>query len=98
SDGNETVGDASSEILINSIMNCLTQTRCLVVLDNLESILRDDSLDARFADKYVDYQSLLMRVARTIHSSCVLVTARVVPDSFERASVLDASTNVFSLH
>ena len=66
--------------------------RCLLVLDNLETLLQEHDQEGRFRAGYEDYTALLGRVAQTPHQSCLLLTSRESPAELEplesnRASV-----------
>ncbi|OKH43490.1 hypothetical protein NIES2101_30365 [Calothrix sp. HK-06] len=56
---------------ISQFINCLRELRCLVVLDNFESVLD--------GDKQAGYGQILRCVGDTLHRSCVLVTSREKP-------------------
>ena len=64
---------------IESLLTYLRQRRCLLVLDNLETIMRFDKHDDRFKDGYETYGTLIERVATEDHQSCLLITTRRQP-------------------
>ena len=64
---------------ISQFIECLRASRCLVVLDNLESILQSDKQAENYLEGYAGYGQLLQCVADTRHQSCVLVTSREKP-------------------
>lgn len=73
---------------LSLLMTCLRSSRCLVVLDNAESILsagdapngNSDSLRAgRYRLGYEGYGELLRRVGEERHSSCLILTSREQP-------------------
>jgi len=57
----------------------LQQHRCLLVLDNAESILQADQRAGEYQAQYEAYGQFLDQVARTVHQSCVLLTSRELP-------------------
>ncbi|MGD1905328.1 MAG: NACHT domain-containing protein [Leptolyngbyaceae cyanobacterium] len=61
---------------LRAVMAYLCEHRCLVVLDNLESILGSGSLISDYAPGYEAYGELLKRLGEEPHQSCVLVTSR----------------------
>lgn len=61
---------------ISSFLQCLRNHRCLVVLDNAESLLDSGNQSGQYRSGYEDYGELLHRVAITRHQSCVIVTSR----------------------
>jgi WD40 repeat protein/DNA-binding CsgD family transcriptional regulator/transcriptional regulator with XRE-family HTH domain len=74
------------------LIDLLRETHCLLVLDNLETVLQPGEPEPRYRDGYVGYSALLERLALSQHQSCVLVTSREKPSeiaalSGERAPV-----------
>jgi DNA polymerase III delta prime subunit len=61
---------------LNHLMTYLREHRCLVVIDNLETILSSDSIFGDYAPGYEDYRELFKRLGEEPHQSCVLVTSR----------------------
>ncbi|AFY62724.1 NB-ARC domain-containing protein [Synechococcus sp. PCC 6312] len=63
---------------IGALLELFRQSRCLLILDNLETIL--DSRNAgRFRPDYEDYGELLRLGSETPHQSCILLTSRERP-------------------
>jgi hypothetical protein len=60
------------------LLHYLRECRCLLVLDNLESILQPESA-GHFRDGYEDYGELIGRVGEAEHQSCLLLTSRECP-------------------
>jgi hypothetical protein len=60
------------------LLDCLRRRRCLLVLDNLESLLQADGRGV-MRPGYEDYGHLLERVAHSQHSSCLMLTSRERP-------------------
>lgn len=69
-------GQQETQPDLNSFLQCLQNHRCLVVLDNAESLLDSGSRSGQYRAGYEDYAALLHRVAETRHQSCVVVTTR----------------------
>jgi hypothetical protein len=76
--GSEAAGEAD----LQTLMAQLRQKRCLIVLDNIESILNSGSRSGAYKAGYEDYQQLLERIADETHSSCLIVTGREKPGGF----------------
>jgi WD40 repeat protein/transcriptional regulator with XRE-family HTH domain len=71
---------------ISRFLQCLRKNRCLVILDNLETILQAGDRVGEFRPGYEDYGDLLRIVGESYHQSCVLLTSREKPSeiaSFE---------------
>ncbi len=63
---------------ISRLIHYLHSTRCLIVLDNLETILLSGDR-GRYRQAYEGYGQLLRVIAETNHTSCVIVTSREMP-------------------
>ena len=75
---------------LDLLLECFQMQRCLLVLDNLETLLQAHHPAGRFRAGYEDYAALLSRVAQTPHQSCLLLTSREMPTELESmASELD---------
>lgn len=66
---------------LSLLLSYLTQHRCLIVIDNLESILQQQEYAGHYRDGYEDYGELLQRLARSSHQSCLLFTSREPPQN-----------------
>ncbi|MFN8489016.1 MAG: BTAD domain-containing putative transcriptional regulator [Caldilineaceae bacterium] len=64
------------------LLDYLRQRRCLLVLDNLESILDPDQ-PGQMRPGYGGYAQLLQTVAERSHQSCLLLTSRERPQGME---------------
>jgi WD40 repeat protein len=58
------------------LMSCLRERRCLIVLDNMESLLQEGTYCNTFREGYEAYDVLLRRLGTVHHQSCVLITSR----------------------
>lgn len=66
---------------ISRLLECLRSSRCLLILDNLESILLSGDYAGCYQAGYEGYGQLLRCVAETPHSSCLVLTSREKPKS-----------------
>ena len=64
---------------ISRLTHYLRQQRCLLVFDNIETILKPGSPAGRCREGYEDYAELFRRVAETVHQSCLILTSREKP-------------------
>jgi WD40 repeat protein/transcriptional regulator with XRE-family HTH domain len=64
---------------ISQLVDHLHQTRVLLVLDNLECLLKAGEPRGHFSPGFEGYGQLLQRVAETGHQSCLLLTSREKP-------------------
>jgi len=66
---------------ISLLIHYLREQRCLLILDNVESILQSGSQAGQYAKGYEGYGRLIQRLAETEHSSCLLLTSREKPEN-----------------
>ncbi len=88
--------DAIDEQL-SLLMHYLHSTRCLLILDNLESILQEGLQASYYREGYADYGQLIQRVAETAHQSCLLITSREKPREVSRLEGKRTSVYTFQL-
>ena len=70
----ENVGDRVSRLI-----DYLRESRCLLILDNAESILRSGCRAGQYRQAYEGYGELLKRVGEVTHQSCLVLTSREKP-------------------
>ncbi len=66
--------DADAQV--SRLSEYLGSSRCLLVLDNAESILESGDYAGRYREGYQGYGQLVRRVAETCHQSCLVITSR----------------------
>lgn len=64
---------------IHQLVQLLQQNRCLVILDNVESILQDGSQAGYYLPGYEGYGHLLKAIGETKYQSCCVLTSREKP-------------------
>ena len=69
----------SLEQRITQLVARLQARRCLLVLDNLETILSSGDREGSYLPGYEGYGRLIQRLAEAAHQSCVLLTSREKP-------------------
>ena len=79
SDNKATNFPETTEGLANQLLNWLQKHRCLIVLDNVESILQGDEESGSYRAGYEGYGDLFQLVGKARHRSCLLLTSRVKP-------------------
>jgi WD40 repeat protein/DNA-binding XRE family transcriptional regulator len=73
----------SLEQRINQLLARLQASRCLLVLDNLETLLMSGDPEGNYLPGYEGYGRLLERLGESAHQSCVLLTSRERPREIE---------------
>lgn len=69
--------DIDSKVKI--LIEYLREKRCLLILDNVESILREGDRAGRYLEGYEAYGELIQRVGESAHQSCLVITTREKP-------------------
>jgi WD40 repeat protein len=64
---------------LNQLQKCLQSARCLIVLDNFETLLASQQQNGLYRLGYEGYGDLLRRIGELRHSSCVIITSREMP-------------------
>jgi WD40 repeat protein len=64
---------------LSQLLQYLRTARCLLILDNAESILQGGDRTGRYRSGYEGYGQLLQWVAETTHRSCLILTSREKP-------------------
>lgn len=65
--------------LISQLINHLNKHRCLLVLDNVESILISGDFAGYYPEEHKDYGKLLKRLGEELHNSCLLLVGQEKP-------------------
>ncbi|MEH2051416.1 NB-ARC domain-containing protein [Nostoc sp.] len=64
---------------ISQLIEYLQQQRCLIVLDNVETILQTGAYAGCYREGYEDYGLLIKRLGQVMHQSTLLLTSREKP-------------------
>lgn len=64
---------------IGRLLHWLRTHRCLVILDNLETILQPGDRAGQYREEFEDYGELLRTLGETTHQSCLVLTSREKP-------------------
>ncbi|MEM6613024.1 MAG: NB-ARC domain-containing protein, partial [Cyanobacteria bacterium P01_C01_bin.72] len=81
SDRQETKLPDSIELKINLLLKYLTSSRCLLILDNVESILETTNEENSSSQSDREYNRLFESVGDANHQSCLLLTSREKPSA-----------------
>ncbi|MBV9280027.1 MAG: XRE family transcriptional regulator, partial [Chloroflexi bacterium] len=68
---------------IKLLLERLRARRCLLVLDDVESLFEAGSLAGEYGPEHGGYRLLFRRLGETRHRSCVLLTSREMPRELE---------------
>jgi WD40 repeat protein len=64
---------------ISRLIDRLRSSRCLIVLDNYETILQDGNYAGHYCEGYESYGKLLGKIGELRHQSCLIITSREKP-------------------
>jgi WD40 repeat protein/serine/threonine protein kinase len=64
---------------ISRLIEYLRASRCLLILDNVESILQGGNRAGLYREGYEGYGDLLLRIGESSHQSCLVLTSREKP-------------------
>ncbi|MEA5625955.1 NACHT and WD40 repeat domain-containing protein [Nostoc sp. UHCC 0251] len=64
---------------ISQLIKYLQQQRCLIILDNVETILQTGAYAGCYREGYEDYGLLIKRLGQVIHRSSLVLTSREKP-------------------
>jgi hypothetical protein len=80
---------ATVEGQIELLIACLQQVRCLLVIDNVESILAGQVQCGQYLPGYSDYDRLFKAIAELPHRSCTILTSREQPQTIARSQIIN---------
>lgn len=69
-------------ISISKLVTYLRSNRCLLVIDNGETILQSGTSCGRYHQGYEGYKELFKRLGEISHQSCLILTSREKPQEF----------------
>ncbi len=68
---------------IHLLLELFQQKRCLLILDNVETLHRAGDLSGVYREGYEEYQRMFQSIAQTRHKSCLILTSRERPVELE---------------
>jgi len=83
-DNRETELATTTDGLITQLLHHLKQRRCLLILDNVESILESRDGAGSYRAGYEGYGNFFQRIGTSEHQSCLLLTSRVKPKDIDQ--------------
>ncbi|MBD2462598.1 PD40 domain-containing protein [Oscillatoria sp. FACHB-1407] len=82
---------------IKRLLHWFRTHRCLVILDNLETILQPGDRAGNYRSGYEDYGELLTLIGESAHQSCLLLTSREKPAEIAVMEGIDWGVRSLSL-
>lgn len=87
----------TEESSVSDLLKYFCNQRCLLVLDNWESIFQRSERVGCHRHGYEDYGELLKRIAETNHQSCLLLASRENPRELHRLESGNVATHCLRL-
>jgi WD40 repeat protein/transcriptional regulator with XRE-family HTH domain len=69
---------------VSLLMTFLREHRCLILFDNVESVLQAGQRAGLYLESYEEYGRLFQRIGETHHQSCLILTSREKPAEIAR--------------
>lgn len=82
---------------IDLLLEICQQYRCLIVLDNGESIFQAGAHVGQYRSGYVDYGNLFSTLGRMNHQSCLLLTSREKPTEISQLEGINTKVKTLQL-
>lgn len=82
---------------VSTLIEQLRHKRCLIILDDMETILQDGELVGSYRPGCDGYGELLERVGSERHQSCVIILSREQPKEISAAQTPDGATRAYRL-
>ena len=81
---------ANIDEAIQQFIAILKESRCLILFDNIETLLQSNTCVGHFQVGYEAYGMLLQQIADQSHQSCVVLTSRELPQGIDIRAGLTA--------
>ncbi|WP_293354113.1 MULTISPECIES: NB-ARC domain-containing protein [unclassified Microcoleus] len=66
---------ASTDELLSLLIDKLRSHRCLIILDDVQTILSSGQIAGNYRPEYENYSTLFKRIGETCHNSCLIVNS-----------------------
>jgi WD40 repeat protein len=83
---------------LGRLVHWLRTFRCLVILDNVETILQGGDHVGQYRPGYENYADLLRVAGETLHQSCLILTSREKPVEVAALEGIDSPVHSLQLH
>ena len=82
---------------IGQLIQCLRKSRCLVILDNVETILQAGDRAGQYRPGYEGYGELFREIGESVHQSCLMLTSREKPAEVAMLEGIELSVRSWQL-
>lgn len=94
--GTPAVADTGGQLSL--FIRLLRENRCLIVIDNVESILQSNERAGSYRPGYEDYGSLFLKLGEVRHQSTLLLTSREKPAQIAQLEGTTSKVRLLRLH
>ncbi|MBW4467981.1 MAG: hypothetical protein KME07_21355 [Pegethrix bostrychoides GSE-TBD4-15B] len=84
----------TTEAQLARLLFYLKEHRCLLILDNVESVLSGDTSTGQYQKGYEAYGQLFNQIGELSHQSCVLLTSREIPKEVALSEIRSENNQV----
>lgn len=86
-----------TEAKLERLMYWLRTSRCLIVLDNVETVLQAGYCAGQYRSGYEDYSYLFRLIGESVHQSCLIFTSREKPSEMAALEGIELSVRSWQL-
>jgi WD40 repeat protein len=86
-----------TEAKLERLMYWLRTSRCLIILDNVETVLRAGDCAGQYRSGYEDYSHLFRLIGESVHQSCLIFTSREKPSEMAALEGIELSVRSWQL-
>jgi hypothetical protein len=85
------------EIQISQLVDFFKQHRCLLILDNIETILKEGGYAGQYCQEYEGYSQFFRQIGLVPHQSCLILTSREKPHDLEQMTGISYPVRLLEL-
>jgi hypothetical protein len=86
------------EVQISQLLYFLKEHRCLLILDNVETILKNNGYAGQYCQEYKGYSRFFRQIGLVTHQSCLILTSRETPHDLEQMSGINYPVRLLELN
>ena len=98
SNRHETEVPASTDELLSLLMEKWRSHRCLIILDDVQTILSSGQIAGNYRPEYENYSTLFKRIGENCHNSCLIVNSWEDPREIVALNRENARVRTLPLH
>ncbi|HBW58516.1 MAG TPA: ATPase, partial [Oscillatoriales bacterium UBA8482] len=87
----------SQQTPLSTVIDYFRNSRCLVILDDLQDILKSGELAGQYLPEYEDYSKFFKQIATSPHQSCLILLSWTKPIEIANLKIENRSTQTLNL-